>query len=447
MIKRFILISFFLPSLAFATHLKCGHISLKKISGLKFLVTINVYTNTRSPVKVSDGKLNFGDGVIHTTPTQENTVFATGIGFVSYSIEHTYQKPGQYTISYIENNLESGSLNIANSENTPFYLETSAYLDETTDYSSPNFLSPPIFYLPLGLPLSFSNAAYDNNNYRLVYHLTSPIRYGKYTQPESLKINNYNGTVIWDGKYQGQRLVGTFLFALKVLQVDEMGNIKGSMTRTFQIIVEDVYNNNDVNLKSPSLDENSRVFVDVGQRENFLFEVSFNEYQSEVDGDIYFDQKIQPNITWSKYKSYGFFNATLQIKPTEDIVRDNPYPIVLRLKYKLNYINNNYYYRDVPLLLFTKDVPLPPVVAPTPEKGIEGVIVSPNPCVDQLSIYSEFDGEVEIIDMAGRTVENFKTLSPVIDLDLSRHPTGTYFLNYRDTTQKKTFRILKYNLR
>ncbi|MFM8833637.1 MAG: hypothetical protein ACKOEV_08420, partial [Cytophagales bacterium] len=89
MIKRFILIAFFLPSLAFATHLKCGHISMKKVSGLKFLVTINVYTNTGSPVKLGGGKLDFGDEIIHTTPTQENTPFAPGIGFVSYSIEHT----------------------------------------------------------------------------------------------------------------------------------------------------------------------------------------------------------------------------------------------------------------------------------------------------------------------------------------------------------------------
>ncbi|MFM7852180.1 MAG: gliding motility-associated C-terminal domain-containing protein, partial [Flammeovirgaceae bacterium] len=102
---------------------------MKKVSGLKFLVTINVYTNTGSPVKLGDGKLNFGDEIIHTLPTQESTSFAPDIGFVSYSIEHTYQKSGQYTISYIEKNLESGTLNIVNSINTPFYLETSAYLD------------------------------------------------------------------------------------------------------------------------------------------------------------------------------------------------------------------------------------------------------------------------------------------------------------------------------
>ncbi|MFM7852181.1 MAG: hypothetical protein ACKO96_09745, partial [Flammeovirgaceae bacterium] len=306
-------------------------------------------------------------------------------------------------------------------------METSAYLDETTDYSSPIFLLPPIFYSPLGLPLSFSNAAYDKNNYRLVYHLASPLRYGQYTQPESLKINNYNGTITWDGKYEGKELVGAFLLAVKVLQIDGNGNIKGSTTRTFQIILED-RNVSEISITSPSLDENSSVFVDVEKPTSFLFKVDY-KYQngSDVDLDIYMDETIQHNVAWSKANFYGLLQGSLEINSTLNIIRDNPYNIVLRLRFKLAY--NDYYYRDIPLLVFTKNVPLPPI---TPlienERKIE-VLAFPNPCYGGITIFSDMDGEVEIKDMTGKTIEKIYTL-PTQILDFTNYAAGCYFLDY-----------------
>ncbi|MFM8833508.1 MAG: T9SS type A sorting domain-containing protein, partial [Cytophagales bacterium] len=352
-----------------------------------------------------------------------------------------YQKPGQYTISYIENNLESGMLNITNSVSTPFYLETSAYLDETTDYSSPNFLLPPIFYSPSGLHFSFSNAAYDKNNYRLVYHLTPPILYGKYTQPESLKINNYNGTITWDGKYQGRELVGTFLLAVRVLQIDEKGNIKGSTMRTFQITLDD-RNVSEISITSPLLDENSSVFVDVEKPSSFLFIVD-NRYQnrSDIDFDIYMDETIQHNVAWSKANLYGFLQGSLEINSTPNIVRDNPYNIVLRLRFKLAY-NDHYYYQDIPLLVSTKNVPLPPITPLIENERKMELLAFPNPCYDAITIFSDMDGEVEIKDMTGKTIEKIYTL-PTQILDFTNYAAGCYFLDYRSPSQRKTFRIIR----
>lgn len=441
MVKKFILLVLFLPSIAFATHLKCGNIKIEKVSGLTFLVTIKVYTNMDSPVSFGNGYLNFGDGVIHVPQTIPNMQFDLGIGYVSYSVEHTYPKSSTYKISYFETNLEYGILNIMNSGNTPFYLEASASLDENTDYSSPDFLLPPIFYLPLGQPLSFSNAAYDKNNYRLVYDLTSPVLYGDYTQPESLTINHYNGTVTWDVKYRGSPIIGSFLFAVKVLQVDENGNVKGSTMRSFQIIIEDFFSEN-VSIKGPSLDANGIVFVD--QTKSFLFEADGYEPVLDDGWDIYMDKTIQGNVNWSKSSFNGLLQGKVEISSTTDIVRDNPYNIVLRLKYSGGSKHKYSYYQDVPLLFFTKNVPLPPITPLTvAEPTKQEIVAFPNPCYGSLTIYADTGGELEIKDMVGRVMEKFNT-RPIEQVDLYNYPSGYYFLDYNSATQKKSFRIIKH---
>jgi hypothetical protein len=67
------IIFFFLGFIHFsqATHLRAGEITVERIScnGLTFRITITAYTNLGSPVKFSDGTLNFGDGRTIQTPT------------------------------------------------------------------------------------------------------------------------------------------------------------------------------------------------------------------------------------------------------------------------------------------------------------------------------------------------------------------------------------------
>ena len=65
-----------LPFSAQATHLRAGEITLERVSctDLTFKITITVYTDTGSPIKFGDGKLDFGDGTKPlTTQTIDNT--------------------------------------------------------------------------------------------------------------------------------------------------------------------------------------------------------------------------------------------------------------------------------------------------------------------------------------------------------------------------------------
>jgi len=79
-----------------ATHLRAGEITVQRNScnGLTFTITITAYTNLGSPVKFSDGTLNFGDGTTTQTPTIDNIIrpeLGAGIGYVQYiAPPHTF---------------------------------------------------------------------------------------------------------------------------------------------------------------------------------------------------------------------------------------------------------------------------------------------------------------------------------------------------------------------
>ena len=76
-----------------ATHLRAGEITVERVScnGLTFRITITAYTNLGSPVKFSDGTLNFGDGSTMQTPTIDNIIrpeLGAGIGYVQFQTTH-----------------------------------------------------------------------------------------------------------------------------------------------------------------------------------------------------------------------------------------------------------------------------------------------------------------------------------------------------------------------
>ena len=118
-----------------ATHLRAGEITLERVSctDLTFKITITVYTDMGSPIKFGDGILDFGDGSTPlTTPTIDNTSrpdLGPEVGTVSFTTTHTFGGPGKYVISYLEANRNAGILNMSNSVETRFYVETQIIID------------------------------------------------------------------------------------------------------------------------------------------------------------------------------------------------------------------------------------------------------------------------------------------------------------------------------
>jgi hypothetical protein len=260
---------------SFATHLRAGEITVERVScnGLSFRIKITAYTNTGSQVRFEDGTLNFGDGNSIQTPRIENTIrpeLGSGIGFVEFETTHTFPGAGRYVITYKERNRNAGILNISNSVNTQFFLETVIIIDPFIGCdNSPILLVPPIDKGCTGGAWYHNPGAYDQDGDSLSYEFVVPkqdknIPVGNYRDPNvkefydriglnystanekkdgtpTFSINPITGTIIWDAP----GAPGEYNIAFRVIQWRKVGSTFkqiGYVTRDMQIIIEDCKN-------------------------------------------------------------------------------------------------------------------------------------------------------------------------------------------------------------
>ncbi len=278
---------------AFATHIRAGEITVtRKSCTFDFIITIAVYTNTSSPIKFSNngsGELNFHDGspIFHPPEEIGNPVpgFGPQFGYVKYSTSHTFPGPGQYTISYFEHNRNGGILNMFNSIETPFYIETVINIDPFLCDSSPRLLVPPIDQACTGAAWYHNPGAYDPNGDSLSFELTIPkqnvnqdvnayrppntkefyddisLNYGTSNEAQNgsptFSINPITGTIIWDAP----GAPGEYNIAFIIKEWRKVGGNwvqLGYVTRDMQIIVQDCQN------KRPELTVPPDICVDAG---------------------------------------------------------------------------------------------------------------------------------------------------------------------------------------
>jgi hypothetical protein len=265
-----------------ATHLRAGEITVARkngiCSGLTFTITIKAYTNTGSPVKFSDGTLNFGDGKTIQTPTVDNTIrpeLGAGIGYVEFTIDHTFPGAGRYVITYKERNRNAGILNMSNSVNTQFFLETVIIIDPFIGCdNSPILEVPPIDKGCTGGAWYHNPGAKDLDGDSLSYEFVIPkqdknIAVSNYRDPNAEEFYNRigliystanenkdgpprfefllddrglpTGTIKWDAP----GAPGEYNIAFRVIQWRKIGSVFkqiGYVTRDMQIIIEDCQN-------------------------------------------------------------------------------------------------------------------------------------------------------------------------------------------------------------
>ncbi len=260
-----------------ATHLRAGEITIERqsCSNLTFRITITVYTNTGSEILFGEGILDFGDGTAPlTTPTIENTPrddLGPNIGTVSFTTTHTYAGIGRYVISYIEPNRNAGILNMFNSVETTFYIESQIYIDPFLGCdNSPKLLVAPIDKACTGAAWFHNPGAYDPDGDSLSYELTIPkkeqgLEVDNYRDPNvrefydrigliygqsnedgddvpTFEINPVTGTLVWDAP----GAPGEYNIAFIIRSWRKISGIwvnQGYVIRDMQIIVEDCLNN------------------------------------------------------------------------------------------------------------------------------------------------------------------------------------------------------------
>ena len=259
-----------LHSEVFATHIRAGEVTAELISCQNFTYrfTLTGYTDLTSDVIFGGGIINYGDGVEEDFPVGEYDYFedlGDEIALNIYYKEHTFPGPGIYTVSYREFNRNPDIVNMDNSVNTPFYIETVIIIDPFLGCNNtPILLNPPIDDACIGVTFLHNAGAVDADGDSISYEFTIPkqdvdipvVNYrfpdendiAAYdaknedkTGPATITLDQRTGDVVWDAP-GGE---GEYNIAFRVVEWRKLEGEwykMGYVTRDMQIIVTDCNN-------------------------------------------------------------------------------------------------------------------------------------------------------------------------------------------------------------
>ncbi|PCJ27647.1 MAG: hypothetical protein COA97_03245 [Flavobacteriales bacterium] len=248
MLKKLIYVLLFLLSAnAFATHNRAGEITFVHDSGLTYTITVTTYTDVGPGVVADRPKLEirWGDNSPLDSIGRVSEVFlGNDIKKNVYIAQHTYPgpKPGAYIISVTDPNRNANIVNIINSVNVVFYIQTELYINPFigSPNNSPVLLNPPIDNACVGAIYIHNPGAVDTDGDSLYYTLQQSLKEGGQPIPNYqfplasnfITINNFTGDLIWDSPVN----IGEYNVAILVEEFRN-GQKYGSILRDMQITV------------------------------------------------------------------------------------------------------------------------------------------------------------------------------------------------------------------
>lgn len=255
-------------SQAWATHIRAGEIIAERVSvqNLTYKITVVGYTDTRSSVIFGPGIIDFGDGREVELQTESDFSVVEDLGNQieknTFVITHTFQGPGTYTIRFQEFNRNDKTLNMDNSVNTPFYVETQITIDPFIGVNnSPVLTIPPVDNGAINVRYIHNPGAFDPDGDSLAYELDVPKQQfqrpvNNYRSPGSaefsfsqedgstpayLSIDPIFGDLIWDAP----GTAGQFNVAFRIKEFRKLDGKWvqiGYVVRDMQIIIENSKN-------------------------------------------------------------------------------------------------------------------------------------------------------------------------------------------------------------
>jgi hypothetical protein len=442
------------------THVRGGQIHVRQtLPGSKTCtITLEIYIDSESgvPVGGQGDALYFGDsdtpllipeilqGIPGATWTMVDPFMK--VVRVTYTIVHTYPSFGTYKVRYQELNRNGGIINFDGSAGTPFYIESGFTISSTGQYESPTNLTKPIFLAWANTDFSFSLAADDPNDNMLYYKLVVPQSEPEknvlnYKFPENLAVNPFSGLLTWDGKFNGMPLVGEYAVAIAIYQIRDNA-IVGYSVRDFQVILADVEKKLTMS-DNVDLNENNRIHTPVNT--TFRLKV-FAEEENAGDIKLEVFSKLTNFPGALTFETYDSINDTKKIKAgvltinaTEDILRDNPYPVIVRAVSNKNQLKKE---KDLSYLFYSRDLEetLPEIVTDVAENE-SNLSVYPNPVDDFLVLegFAKPGTHLELLSVVGANIAA-QIENGMLDL---RHLTpGIYYLRVTGN-ESKIIRIVK----
>ncbi len=198
-------------AVSMATHNRAGEITYEQITQFFYKATITTYTKTSSPADRPELELFWGDGSSSILP---RTSFQDDFGGPGSDIRrniyigyHTYPGPSVYKMYFEDPNRNGGVINIPNSINVPFYVETQLIISAFLGFNnSPQLLQPPIDDGVINQVFIHNPNAFDPDGDSLSYELIfckgagglSIPGYSYPTASSSFTLNAVTGDLIWD---------------------------------------------------------------------------------------------------------------------------------------------------------------------------------------------------------------------------------------------------------
>ena len=244
MLKKLIYILLFLVTAnASATHNRAGEITYTHVSGFTYVITVTTYTKASSATDRPWLEIRLC-GVLDSIQRASKTLIANDINKNIYAIQHTFPgaTPSTCIISVEDPNRTADIMNISNSVNTVFYIQTELNINPFfTANNSPIFLNNAVDSACLNNLYSYNTGAFDNDGDSLYYTLQPCLREGSspivnYQFPMAsitFLIDNSTGIITWDSPF----FVGLHNFDVLVEEYRNGFKI-GSVLREIQIDVK-----------------------------------------------------------------------------------------------------------------------------------------------------------------------------------------------------------------
>ena len=350
----------------YATHIRAGEIIARRISStsLTYEFTVIGYTDTGSEVEFAGGEFSFGDGnsvevLEDGSISSQKILLDNQVALNLYKVIHTFQAPGRYVVSYFEQNRNDEIVNMDNSVDTPFFIETEILIDPFFGLNNtPVLLIPPIDNGVVGVRYIHNPGAFDPDGDSLSYELVIPMQSGEYEVTNyrypnfeefyqdydkgnetglgrpTFTLDSITGDLVWDSPGLG----GEYNFAFRVVEWRKVGNEwfkLGHVTRDMQVIIEESDNDR------PLIEGLESICVEAGSyvRDTVTAEdPDFDDIKIEAFGGP-FEFQSSPAVYLINPAQYQDSPADLYFEWQTECshVRERPYDIQFKVTDKAKY--------------------------------------------------------------------------------------------------------------
>jgi len=159
----------------FATHIKAGEFSAKRLSAssLEYEITLTLYYNTSgTSVDPDQVNIDFGDGTSQTVTRQPKTNIGNNTSKNVFVVNHTYNGASTFLVSMRDQNRNANIQNIPGSSNVAFYVEMQLKINPLFGVdNSPVMTVPPIDFGAVNRIFTHNPGAYDPDGDSLSYEL------------------------------------------------------------------------------------------------------------------------------------------------------------------------------------------------------------------------------------------------------------------------------------